>query len=166
MARDSGSMGIDPRNANGHHNASYYRKATRIQCCPFRCRWLPAQHFMEKLLRLLIEEKADIQGKVRNQKRNTPALLAFGQGASDLGEFLLNADADRSATNSLGKGLLQVASGCSSTCASVLRAHSAPQTFSRQSGRTRTTEGGSSRQLRKARLAAQQQGSTARSSWQ
>ena len=59
---------------------------------------------MEKLLRLLIEEKADIQGKTFNKKANTPAGLAFGQGASDLGEFLLNAHADQCATNSLGKG--------------------------------------------------------------
>ena len=114
----------------------------------------------EKLLRLLIEEKADIQGKALNKKANTPAGLAFGQGASDLGEFLLNAHADQSATNSLGKGLLQLAAGCSSTCASLLRAQNAPETFSRKSGGTRITEGGSSRQHRKARwLSAQQQGS-------
>ena len=38
-----------------HHTTG--RPQGYLQCCPFRCRWLPAQHFMEKLLRLYLYER-------------------------------------------------------------------------------------------------------------
>ena len=106
------------------------------------------------LITQLIAAKADVNAKTNNQKANTAASLAAGQGATDVSKLILALGGDKTAKNSLGKGMLQMSRLCSTTTTKALLELLVPDTAAVHSGRTRNSDAAPSRQDRRARAHA------------
>jgi ankyrin repeat protein len=84
----------------------------------------------------LIGRNANIEAE--DARGNTPLLLASGCGITDVIQVLIDAGANKSATNYKNKGILQKADAVSSSSTKVLRTAGAQMTYSEESGCTRT----------------------------
>ena len=95
--------------------------------------------------------KADLDNKTKSEKQNTPLSLAAGQGCRDTALALVNAGADVNCANSLEKGLIQLAYGCSSSTGELMWSKGAPdKQWSSLSGRSRKIDSSISRSARRA----------------
>jgi len=109
-------------------------------CLHFLCQGSDKSFEKRNLVIPLLEKKADIEAE--DDMGNTPLLKAAGTGLADFVEILISRGANTAALNKNGKGALELAKGCSSTAAAMLRdarerGKHVPETRG-QSGRTRT----------------------------
>jgi ankyrin repeat protein len=121
-------------------------------CLHFACDGSDKDFMHDVLVRALLRKSADLEAK--DASDNTPFLTASGTGVADVVKVLINARADVTAKNKKRKGALQKAQGSSTDVATALSKApvQTPQTFTTESGRTRTGVS-ESRQTRYSRTA-------------
>ena len=123
----------------------------RYQCLHLAANGSARNSVRKALITQLIAAKADVNAKTNNWKANTAATLAAGQGATDVSTLILAAGGDKTAQNSLGKGMLEMSRLCSTTTTKALLELLVPDTAAVHSGRTRNSDAAPSRQDRRAR---------------
>jgi hypothetical protein len=88
-------------------------------CLHFLCQGSDKSFEKRNLVIPLLEKKANIEAE--DDMGNTPLLKAAGTGLADFVEILISRGANTAALNKNGKGALELAKGCSSTAAAMLR---------------------------------------------
>ena len=101
-----------------------------------------------KLMRLLLQAKADMEVRTTQHPRNTAALIAAGQGCGETLRVLEEFGANLHAVNADGLGLLQNGKTCSSTIEGICWRNNVKMTWGKKTKRTEAQGPSLSRHLR------------------